>query len=229
MAKADKSKNTKLKKATKTVSSKSRTQNTSKKNPVGGTKVKAVRGKTAVSVKSTLSAKTKSSAKKSVTLKKTTATQKRATKKTVTPSRPTVARAKTTSRRSSATTPSSDQSGRNFASTEELRNLLLERRKDIMKNFDGDIDPSDETKFYETVGDAADIAQESSKNELTFHLAEVESRELAQIDKALERIGEGAYGLCEKCGEKISLARLKALPFAVKCIRCQEEDEQEIH
>jgi DnaK suppressor protein len=58
-------------------------------------------------------------------------------------------------------------------------------------------------------------------------LAEVESRELGQIDKAIQKIGEGTYGVCEKCGEHISPARLKALPFANKCIRCQEEDERE--
>jgi len=115
---------------------------------------------------------------------------------------------------------------RNQVSTEELRAMLLERRKSLLKNID-EIDQTQERENFAVAGDAADIAQESSESELSFHLAEVESRELGQIDKAIQKIGEGTYGLCEKCGVNISPARLKALPFANKCIRCQEEDERE--
>ena len=103
--------------------------------------------------------------------------------------------------------------------------MLLELRNGILKNID-EIDPTQENETPVVAGDVADLAQESSKNELSLHLAEVESRELGQIDKAIQKIGEGTYGVCEKCGENISPARLKALPFANKCIRCQEEDER---
>ncbi len=41
-----------------------------------------------------------------------------------------------------------------------------------------------------------------------------------QIDNALLRIREGTYGVCEKCGEPISEARLEALPYAALCINC---------
>jgi len=116
---------------------------------------------------------------------------------------------------------------RKLVSTEELRALLLERRSGILKNIDDEIAPVQENKTPMIVGDVVDLAQGSSENEISFHLAEVESRELGQIDKALARISEGTYGVCEKCGERISPARLKALPFANKCIHCQEEDERE--
>ena len=116
-------------------------------------------------------------------------------------------------------------SERKPASTEELRAILLERRNGLLRNID-ETDLTQEKEKSVVVGDVADLAQESTENELSFHLAEVESRELGQIDKAIEKIGEGTYGVCEKCGENISPARLKALPFANKCIRCQEEDER---
>ncbi|MCL2622190.1 MAG: TraR/DksA family transcriptional regulator [Planctomycetaceae bacterium] len=98
-----------------------------------------------------------------------------------------------------------------------------------MKNFDDEIAkfPEEDLKPV-VVGDVADLAQDSSENELSFRLAEVESRELGKINKALEKINEGTYGVCEKCGDPISRARLKALPFASKCIRCQAEDEQNV-
>ena len=111
--------------------------------------------------------------------------------------------------------------------TEELRAMLLERRHSILKNIDDEIAPTHEIKTPVFAGDVADLAQESSKNELSLHLAEVESRELGQIDKAIQKISEGTYGVCEKCGKNISPARLNALPFANKCIRCQEEEERD--
>ena len=117
---------------------------------------------------------------------------------------------------------------RKIASTEELRAMLLERRMGILKSFDEEIAaPQEEDLMSVVVGDMADLAQGLSENDMFFRLAEVESRELSQIDKALKKIHEGTYGVCESCRENISPARLKALPFANKCIRCQEEEERQ--
>jgi DnaK suppressor protein len=48
---------------------------------------------------------------------------------------------------------------------------------------------------------------------------------LKKIDTALRRIGEGTYGECFECGEKIPEARLRALPFAVRCRDCEDARE----
>jgi len=48
-----------------------------------------------------------------------------------------------------------------------------------------------------------------------------------QIDAALERIGAGEYGDCASCGEEIPAERLQALPFAIRCIGCEEIREHE--
>ena len=51
---------------------------------------------------------------------------------------------------------------------------------------------------------------------------------LQAIENALERIGEGEYGICEDCEEEIAQARLEALPFRpIVCVACQEEREKE--
>lgn len=47
-----------------------------------------------------------------------------------------------------------------------------------------------------------------------------------KIDKALERIDEGMYGLCERCGRPIEKARIKALPYATLCIRDKQAEER---
>lgn len=46
--------------------------------------------------------------------------------------------------------------------------------------------------------------------------------ELAGIDEALQRLAEGSYGICERCGESIADARLEVMPTAVLCIDCVE-------
>lgn len=47
------------------------------------------------------------------------------------------------------------------------------------------------------------------------------------VEEALRRLVTGEYGLCMECGQHIALARLRALPFAVRCLTCQERFEQE--
>jgi DnaK suppressor protein len=67
---------------------------------------------------------------------------------------------------------------------------------------------------------------DSAQDEISSQLAEVESRELASIEQALERMREGSYGTCEGCSGKIPMARLEALPYATYCINCQREIEK---
>jgi DnaK suppressor protein len=45
-------------------------------------------------------------------------------------------------------------------------------------------------------------------------------------NKALEKIEEGSYGICESCGRPISIDRLKALPHALMCIECKKAEER---
>ncbi|HVF52782.1 MAG TPA: TraR/DksA C4-type zinc finger protein [Actinomycetota bacterium] len=47
-----------------------------------------------------------------------------------------------------------------------------------------------------------------------------------QISRALERIEEGTYGICERCGQPIDAARLKALPYAGMCLDCKRREER---
>jgi len=73
----------------------------------------------------------------------------------------------------------------------------------------------------QSVGDVVDAALDSAQDEISSQLAEVESRELASIEKALERMREGAFGQCAECEKAIPMARLNALPYATLCIECQ--------
>ena len=49
---------------------------------------------------------------------------------------------------------------------------------------------------------------------------------VARIDAALRRLDQGGHGDCVECGEKISIERLTALPFALRCRDCEESREK---
>ena len=107
-----------------------------------------------------------------------------------------------------------------------LRAILIRRRDALRNALDGDLTLLKELRS-ESPGDLGDAAVDSSQDEISSQLAEVEARELGSIETALERMREGSYGTCELCGGKIPLARLQALPYATMCIGCQRELEDE--
>ena len=107
-----------------------------------------------------------------------------------------------------------------------LRQVLVKRRDALRKALAGDLSLLKELKA-QTSGDMIDAALDSVQDEISSQLAEVESRELARIEIALERMRAGQYGMCESCGTSIPTARLNALPYATLCIKCQREAERE--
>ena len=110
-------------------------------------------------------------------------------------------------------------------SLQNLRAILVRRRDALRSALAGDLSLLKELRS-ESPGDVVDAAYDSAQDEISSQLAEVESRELAHIENALERMQEGKYGQCEVCGGKIPLARLNALPYATMCIDCQREVER---
>ncbi|MFO0843343.1 MAG: TraR/DksA C4-type zinc finger protein [Gemmataceae bacterium] len=107
-----------------------------------------------------------------------------------------------------------------------LHNTLLARRGEIIKKLREDMDNLRNFKGEDSTGDSADVAFEAGSDEMASHLAELDSRELSQIDRALHRLKQGTYGLCESCGQKIPIGRLNALPYSTMCIDCQREMER---
>jgi DnaK suppressor protein len=106
-----------------------------------------------------------------------------------------------------------------------LRAILIKRRDALRSALAGDLSLLKELRS-ESPGDVIDAAYDSAQDEISSQLAEVESRELANIENALERMKVGKYGQCEVCGGRIPLARLNALPYATMCIDCQRELER---
>ena len=72
----------------------------------------------------------------------------------------------------------------------------------------------------------ADQGTDNFDRELALNLASSRQESLYDIEDAIRRIDEGTYGACESCGGAIELPRLKALPFAKKCMVCQNAAER---
>jgi DnaK suppressor protein len=107
-----------------------------------------------------------------------------------------------------------------------LHSRLVARRDALRKALSGDLDSYREIAAQDVVGDNVDAAVDNANDEISSQLVEIESRELTQIEHALKRIVEGAYGRCEFCNGKIAEARLNALPYTNTCIDCQRENER---
>jgi DnaK suppressor protein len=105
-----------------------------------------------------------------------------------------------------------------------LHKTLLARRAALRKALAGEL--ADLRKLGATkTGDSADVAFDTGSDEIASQLAELEARELNQIERALVRMKQGTYGVCELCQAKIPVARLNALPYSTTCIDCQREME----
>ena len=106
-----------------------------------------------------------------------------------------------------------------------LNKMLLARREELRKSLRLEIaDLSDLAE--ETVGDSADAASDAAHHAVSSQIAELESRELEKIERALQQIRRKSYGTCESCQKKIPLARLNALPYTTLCITCQRDEER---
>lgn len=72
----------------------------------------------------------------------------------------------------------------------------------------------------------ADIGTETFEREKDFGLREDHMATLRMVERALERLEEGTYGRCERCGQPIPEARLRAVPWTARCLECQRALEE---
>ncbi len=105
------------------------------------------------------------------------------------------------------------------------KKMLLELKDELYKEVRINQEAGKEAQG-EDVQDLADQASESYDRELASSLSEAERARLESVEKALGRVEEGSYGVCETCEKDIPLPRLKVLPFACLCVSCQEKEEK---
>ena len=72
----------------------------------------------------------------------------------------------------------------------------------------------------------ADVATDTYDREFSLGLASNEQKALYELDDALKRIEEGTFGICEECKCVMTKIRLKAVPYARLCVKCQEKRDR---
>ena len=100
-----------------------------------------------------------------------------------------------------------------------FRNLLLEQRQEAMDNLRAD--QADAIEDYDNVKDIGDDAKSDLNKSTAFELGGREQHLIEEIDDALQRIDDGTYGECERCGKPIDEKRLMAMPTARYDAECQ--------
>jgi DnaK suppressor protein len=112
-----------------------------------------------------------------------------------------------------------------------LRKLLLARKAELLDSYsnledDARIKGKDAGELPAVSNHPADLGTDRFETILSLALLENESTALREIDLALERMDEGAYGTCEDCGDPIGKTRLRARPEATLCRNCKSLEER---
>ena len=100
---------------------------------------------------------------------------------------------------------------------DEKRQLIVKAQKTLSEEMRMDVDD---------LPDEMDLASSEYAQSLTFRLRGREKTYMSKIDKALKKIEEGEFGVCEECGEEIAIKRLDVRPVTTLCIRCKEQQER---
>ncbi|MCA9772890.1 MAG: RNA polymerase-binding protein DksA [Myxococcales bacterium] len=83
------------------------------------------------------------------------------------------------------------------------------------------------TASRETFADPTDRATHEANRNFTLRIRDRERKLISKIQEAMERIEQGTFGVCERCGGEIGIARLKVRPVTTLCIDCKEEQERQ--
>jgi DnaK suppressor protein len=110
------------------------------------------------------------------------------------------------------------------------RERLIELREELLRIRDGVEDDQrelgeDEEDFTEH--DSGDMSQSIFTREMDATVEQQVERRIGEIDRALEKIEEGSYGICDDTGERIPKGRLEAIPEAIRTVEAQERFERE--
>jgi len=100
---------------------------------------------------------------------------------------------------------------------------LNQRMQELLSQADDTV--SGMTTTNENFPDTTDRASLEADRNFMLRIRDRESKLIKKIKQALERIENGTYGICESCGEEISIKRLKARPVTTQCIECKAKEE----
>lgn len=109
---------------------------------------------------------------------------------------------------------------------DELKQLLLTRRKELQRQMTQNLDNLAPSDSGDSVSQDDDARLKNQTREVDGALTAMDADELARIDRALEAMDDGEYGVCVVCGKDIPFERLKVEPMTQHCIVDKAKLEQ---
>jgi DnaK suppressor protein len=106
---------------------------------------------------------------------------------------------------------------------EYFKNLLTEQLQELLEQADDTV--SGMSSHKENFPDPTDRASLESDRNFLLRIRDREHKLIKKIKKALGRIEDGTFGICDTCGEDIAVERLKARPVTAQCIDCKTKEE----
>jgi len=115
----------------------------------------------------------------------------------------------------------------------EFKKLILKIKDEILDDIKHISDDTLKKSQKDASGDIsgysyhmADVATDTYDREFSLSLASNDRQFVYELDDALKRIDDGIFGICESCKSLIAKTRLKAVPYARLCVKCQEKKEK---
>ncbi len=115
----------------------------------------------------------------------------------------------------------------------DYRKLILKRKEEVLEDIQHISEDTLKKSQKDASGDIsgytyhmADVATDTYDREFSLGLASNGREMLYGLDDAIKRIEEGTFGICEECKVVIVKSRLKAVPWARYCVKCQEKKEK---
>ena len=115
----------------------------------------------------------------------------------------------------------------------DFKKIVLKKKEEILNDLKHISDDTLRKSQKEASGDIsgytyhmADVATDNYDREFSLGLASSERKSLYEMDDALKRIEEGTFGICDDCKSSITKIRLRAVPSARLCIKCQQKREK---
>lgn len=106
---------------------------------------------------------------------------------------------------------------------EFFKNLLTERLNDLIAHADSTV--TGMTVPKDNFADPTDRASHEAERSFELRIRDREHKLIKKVKQAIARIENNTYGICDSCGEDISIARLKARPVTAQCIECKTREE----
>ena len=114
------------------------------------------------------------------------------------------------------------------AELKEFKTIIVAKRNKVIEDLEESKKRADDARNNNSVNaiyssHMADASSDQQEMEKSYYWMDRENKFLQYLNRALEMIEEGSFGMCKKCGELINKERLEEVPHTSKCFKCKSK------